>query len=255
VHEGPEEIRPEPATIRDMTAETTAETTEIVDAPPPAQDEERTRERAKPSPGPLPRPRAAQAPADTEEELDEPPARPRRRIGLGPLGPLGPRWLVPAVAGVLVVVFAAGAIVLGWRLYQGRVRAQNRADVLRIVPKYGAQILSYDYRTLDANAASAHPLLTGGYRGTYDRSMAQYAAQYRKYHFAVKSTVASAGVISASGSSVTVVVFVDQTVTAQAPPAKGKAKPKGGSSSDQIRLRLTFQRQGGHWKVSKLDPL
>ncbi|HEX3813769.1 MAG TPA: hypothetical protein VHX59_13110 [Mycobacteriales bacterium] len=154
-------------------------------------------------------------------------------------------WL--SVSAVLLVVFAVTAAVLGLRLYDGRASDANSADVLRIVPRYASQVLSFDYRHLDTNAAAARPLLSGSYRKDYDQSMTSHAAAWKKYHYVVKSSIASAGVSQASGSQVVVVAFVDQSVSA--------GTTKIGTAKDLIRLRLTLQRQHGSWLLIKLGSL
>ena len=157
-----------------------------------------------------------------------------------------------------MVAFAVVAGILGSKLYDGRVRASNRADALRVLPRYAAQVLSFDYRHLDANSAAARPLLSGGYRTEYAASMAKNAKQWKQYHYVVKSSVASAGVSQVSGSSAVVVAFVDQTVSAgttSKATGKSKAKTKTGTAKDLIRLRFTLQREHGKWLLTKLDPL
>ena len=151
------------------------------------------------------------------------------------------------VAAVLFVAFAVTAGVLGQRLYQDRVRAANSSDVLKIVPRYASQVLSFDYRQLDANLAAARPLLSGPYRKDYQQSMSDHAAAWKKYHYVVKSSIASAGVSKASGSQVVVVAFVDQSVSA--------GTTKIGTAQDLIRLRMTIQRQDGKWLLTRLDSL
>jgi Mce-associated membrane protein len=164
------------------------------------------------------------------------------------------RRLIVAVAAVLTVGFAVVAGIFGTKLYDGRVRNSNRADVLRIVPQYASQVLSFDYRHLADNSAAAKPLLSGAYRTEYAQSMTKNSAQWKKYHYVVKSKVASAGVSQASGSRVVVVAFIDQTVSATS-PSTAKKKGKSGSATEPIRLRLTVQREHGHWLLSKLDAL
>jgi Mce-associated membrane protein len=107
--------------------------------------------------------------------------------------------------------------------------------------------LSFDYRHLDDNAKAARPLLSGAYRQDYDKSMSEHAAAWKKYHYVVKSTVASAGVSQMSGSQVVVVAFVDQSVSA--------GTTKIGTAKDLIRLRFTVQHRGGSWLLTKLDSL
>lgn len=172
---------------------------------------------------------------------------PRLRLPGRPSLRSGSRRMWLTVSAVLLVVFAGIAAVLGLRVYDGRTSDTNAAAVLRIVPRYASQVLSFDYRQLDRNSAAARPLLSGAYRKDYDQSMTSHAAAWKKYHYVVKSSIASAGVSRASGSEVVVVAFVDQSVSA--------GTTKIGTAKDLIRLRLTLRRQNGTWLLTKLDSL
>ena len=213
--------------------------------------------RHTPQPSGASEPTESNRPDETESRL----ARWRRRRAEPTEESTRPdrRRLAIVVSAVLVVAFAVSAGILGMKLYDGRVRVSNRADALRVLPRYASQVLSFDYRHLDANSAAARPLLSGSYRTEYTASMTKNAAQWRKYHYVVKSKVASAGVSAVSGSKAVVVAFVDQTVsagTATAAKKNGKAgKPKTGTAQDLIRLQFTLQREHGEWLLTKLDPL
>lgn len=198
--------------------------------------------------------RSRRQPAEEAEQVEAESQPRRRRFRRTNAERPDRRRLVVAVAAVLTVGFAVAAGIFGVKLYDGRVRNNNRADVLRIVPQYASQVLSFDYRHLPDNAAAAKPLLSGAYRTEYAQSMSKNAAQWKKYHYVVKSKVASAGVSQVSGSQVVVVAFIDQTVTATS-PSTAKKKAKSGSATEPIRLRLTVQRDHGHWLLSKLDAL
>ncbi len=196
------------------------------------------------------RPRTENAPEP--EPVEAAPEAPRRdlRIHLPRRRPrtersTGNRLLV--VSGALILIFVVAGAVLGLRLVRNRQQSQDRAVVLRIVPRFASQVLSFDYRHLDDNAKAARPLLSGAYRQDYDKSMTEHATAWKKYHYVVKSSVASAGVSRMSGSQAVVVAFVDQSVSA--------GTTKIGTAKDLIRLRLTVQHQNGTWLLTKLDSL
>jgi Mce-associated membrane protein len=186
---------------------------------------------------------AADEPVDTEQHQRRRPSLRLPRLGRG--RNLG--RLPVVISAVLIVVFVVTAGVLGLRLYRGRAAATSSAEVLKIVPRYASQVLSFDYRRLDSNSAAARPLLSGAYRKDYEQSMTSHAAAWKKYHYVVKSKIASAGVSQSSGSRVVVVAFVDQSVSA--------GTKKSGTAQDLIRLRFTMQRQHGSWLLTKLDSL
>jgi Mce-associated membrane protein len=191
-------------------------------------------------------------PAEPVESVESSPRLPRPDLRIR-LPRRRPRTEPPArnrlvvVSSALIVVFLVTGVVLGLRLVRNRQQSQDRAAVLRVVPRFATEVLSFDYRHLDDNAKAARPLLSGAYRQDYDKSMSEHATAWKKYHYVVKSNVASAGLSRISGSQAVVVAFVDQSVSA--------GTSKIGTAKDLIRLRFTVQHQNGTWLLTKLDSL
>jgi Mce-associated membrane protein len=158
-------------------------------------------------------------------------------------------------AGVLaaLAVVTVGLAVLTASLavgYQrGRARAAAEAGVLAPAKTAAARILSYDYRHIEQDAAQTSAVLTGVFRGQYEAVMRQQIVpQAPKQRAVVQAEVLAAGVtaVSPDGTQAVVLIFANQTVS-----NTSASQPR----VDQVRVRLTLDRVGASWLVSKVDAL
>ncbi|MEN3356302.1 MAG: Mce-associated rane protein [Mycobacteriales bacterium] len=178
---------------------------------------------------------------DTATDSDEPDGSAGRR-----------RSARPAVRAVMVVVVIALAGLTALQAvgyHRARARAAAEAAVLGPAKTAAARILSYDYRHIDRDASQASAVLTGVFRGQYEAVMRQQIVpQAPKQHAVVQAEVLSAGVtaVSADGTQAVVLIFANQTVSNTSTP-----QPR----VDQVRVRLTLDRVGQGWLVSKVDAL
>jgi Mce-associated membrane protein len=206
---------------------------------------------------------AALAPAASDEDLatdsDEPAAASEAdepAEGAGPEAAGGPPAGVPirrraalatVVALVVLLAVLAGALALNY--HRARVRAAAEVAALGPAKTAAARILSYDYRRIDQDATQASAVLTGVFKGQYEAVMRQQIVpQAPKQRAVVQAEVLAAGVTSVSpdGAQVVVLIFANQTVS-----NTSSAQPR----VDQVRVRLTLDRVGGAWLVSKVDAL
>lgn len=111
-------------------------------------------------------------------------------------------------------------------------------------------ILSYDYRSLSSDIASAEQVETGLLARQYRSSAGQLLSQATQLKAIVQATVGSAGVVSADGSDVVVLLFVDQATVRQDP---GQTTPT--TRIDQSRVQVTMTKVGSSWLVSSLAAL
>jgi Mce-associated membrane protein len=110
-----------------------------------------------------------------------------------------------------------------------------------------ATILSYDYRHLDADFASAERLLTPHFRKQYDDTTAKGVKPLAAKYKAISSAdVSAAGVVDAGHDRAVVLVFVNQTVT-----NSQLAAPR----LDRSRIDVTLVRSNGRWLIDKLTTL
>jgi Mce-associated membrane protein len=160
-----------------------------------------------------------------------------------------PAVAVPALAAL--VVLAVVAVVLA-ALVGLRVSDHNRGNdastaALAAATTGVASVLSYNYRSLDADFTKAEALLTPSFRKAYVSTTAKAVQPLAaKYKAVSTAQVSAAGVIGASGSKATVLVFVSQQVTNTQLSA-----PR----LDRSRIQVDLVKTGGHWLINKLTPL
>ncbi|MEU0965021.1 hypothetical protein ABZ357_06080 [Streptomyces sp. NPDC005917] len=166
----------------------------------------------------------------------------------------GRRGLLTAVLCVLLVAALVAAAMLGWRYREGLLADQARGQALTAAQQSAPVVLSYNYRHLDRDFATAGARLTGHFRDEYRKTTTTVVGPTaRKYHGVVKATVAqptggspAASVISASPDRAVVLLFVNQVTT---------SIQVSGSRVDLNRVRMTLTRTSDGWKVSGVDAL
>lgn len=161
------------------------------------------------------------------------------------------RWFrrvhLAAVLLVVVVTVAAVAAVVVLYLRQDaatRVEA-TRGDALQAARQRLPEMLSYDYRSLDADLATARAALTGPFHREYSelqRTAVRPAAAAQK--ISTKTSVSAAGVVRASAREVVVLAFINQVTRSER-----QSTPR----IDGARVRVTMRHLGDRWLVSRLD--
>jgi Mce-associated membrane protein len=153
------------------------------------------------------------------------------------------RWLAPVVA--LVAVLALLGTVAGFR---------RRARPAPPTPDRAAasqartsieQMLSYNYKTIDAQAAQIEGLLTGSFKGEFSAAMAKDIKPLAvKNQTVVQAKVSDIGVMSSSATTVKVLAFVNQ-----ARVGSDQKEPV----VDQNRVIATLSKVGDRWLISKVE--
>jgi hypothetical protein len=106
------------------------------------------------------------------------------------------------------------------------------------------RVLSYSYKTLDSDIKASEAVLAPSFRSEYAKTMAGVHAQTVKNQVVLSAAVSAVSVVSASEEKVVALVFVDQTTTATG---------TNNRRLDQNRVLVTLTRDGGEWRVSKMD--
>ncbi len=186
-----------------------------------------------PEPGPSP---AAPGNADGESP------RPRRA------GP--PLWAMVA-AGVLALVLVAAAAWLGLRTFDVReVRrssavADARTASTATAERAAAVILSYDYKTLDADEKAAERYMTAGYAKKYAKTFDKLVrGNATDLHAHVEATVRASGVVTADPDRADVLLFVDQSTLSKA--------NDGQKQTALNRVEMKMVEQDGRWLVNDI---
>lgn len=119
-----------------------------------------------------------------------------------------------------------------------------RDAALRVVAPLTRRVLSYDWKTLEADMKAAEALLAPSFRSQYAVGMNRVKAQTVTNQVRLSAAVATTSIVSASTTRVVALVFVDQTTT-----AKGSTSPR----LDQTRIRVTLSRHVGEWRISRME--
>ncbi len=124
--------------------------------------------------------------------------------------------------------------------------AEARDEGLRAATQLTRKVLSYDWKTLDADIKGAEAVLAPTFRNEYAKTMAGIKEQTVKNQVNLKASIVAASVISASKQRVVALVFVNQLTT---------AKGAGNQRVSVVRARVTLSRGNGEWRVSELEQI
>jgi len=189
-------------------------------------------------------------PPEPSLESFEEEAPPKDEVEVHPRG----RRLLTLVLGVLLLAALVATAVLGWQYRDGSRTESARTQALTAAQKAAPVVLSYDYRHLDKDFASARTHLTGGFHAEYGKTTkAVVGPTAKKYRAVVKATIAApatgtpaASVVSASPDKVVVLLFINQVT---------ESTQVSGARVDLNRVRMTMTHTDGGWKVSGVDAL
>jgi hypothetical protein len=107
------------------------------------------------------------------------------------------------------------------------------------------KVLSYDWKTLDADIKANQAVLAPSFRSEYEKTMTGVKAQTIKNQVKLTANAASTSIVSATENKVVALVFVNQVTT-----AKGAQNQRVDSS----RVLVTLTRADGDWRISELKP-
>jgi len=155
----------------------------------------------------------------------------------------GRRWLAPLVA--LVAALALLGVVAGVSLRDPGAQAGTDRAAASQARTSIEQMLSYNYKTIDAQAAQIEGLLTGSFKGEFSAAMAKDIKPLAvKNQTVVQAKVSDIGVMSSTDGTVKVLAFVNQARigTDQKQPVV-----------DQNRVIATMTKVGNRWLISKVE--
>lgn len=170
------------------------------------------------------------------------PIGPARRLG-HIISRAAPRylWLAALCLAVLTVILAI--------VHLRHNEVDRDATAAQAVGrKHVAQLLSYDYRTIDAKLAEQRPWLTGPFSDKYATLVTgKIAPAAQRAEVQTRAQVVAAGVESATKHHVQLLLFLNVAAVskahAQQPQITGS------------RLRVTMEYVNGAWRISALDPV
>ncbi|SDM84732.1 hypothetical protein [Nonomuraea jiangxiensis] len=160
------------------------------------------------------------------------------------------RTVVIVLLGVLVV--AAGVLVptMWFDLRHLREADAAGAQAMAAARKVAPDLLSYDYRTVEADLAKARTYTTGALTGQYRELATTLVPRARAQKVVQTVAVAGVGVEHAEPDRVEVLLFVNTGTVKEIP---GEAEPQ--QQFTQNRARFVMVRQDSRWLVADLSTL
>jgi Mce-associated membrane protein len=169
------------------------------------------------------------------------PAEPQERSGGNAVR------LVTVIAGVLAIAAVVVLVIFDRSSAHDHSVDKARAAALVAARSETATALSYNYQTLDADFTKAEQGMSNTFRAKYAKTAATEVTPLAQKNQATSvGTIAAAGVISASSSKVSVLVFADQTNTNKLLGDKSRL--------DRSVIEVTMVKQSGHWVIDNLQP-
>lgn len=160
-----------------------------------------------------------------------------------------PRWRTPArwlVAAALVAVLA-GSGFGGWLLFQRHQKDVAAREALAAAEKFVVTLTCVDSNTMDKHVAEVLAASTGEFNNNYSKSVrGQHRQLIVNNQVTTRGRVVESAVKSVSPHKVQVLLMVDQSVTSRAAP-----EPQ----IDRSRIKMTMEKVGGRWLVSKVELL
>jgi Mce-associated membrane protein len=150
------------------------------------------------------------------------------------------RWLLPLVAAILGgVLFTVND--------RHDANADGADDARAAIAAHVEELLTYDYREIDADLARESDWLTGSFADEYsDLVTDKIGPAARKAKVVTEARVAASGVVSTEHDKVDLLLFVDVTTTSS---ELDEARVSGS------RLEITAEYVDGEWRISSLDPV
>jgi Mce-associated membrane protein len=158
-------------------------------------------------------------------------------------------WSRVLAYGVLPTAAFALAVVAGWAKWvDGSARDADQARIDSVAAARGSTIamLSYQPDSVEQQLGAARGLLTGDFRDSYSKLTHDVVIPGAKQkHISAVATVPAVASISATPDHAVVLAFVDQTAII------GDSAPTDTASC----VRVSLDKVGGRWLVSKFDPI
>jgi Mce-associated membrane protein len=155
--------------------------------------------------------------------------------------------VVAMLLAVVMVLLLVATGVVGYRVRTHAEAEQARTAALAAARAHVADLLSYDYRTLERDFARGRGVITGAFADDYRATTSEVVRPTaERYQAVVKADVVAASTVSAGPDRATVLLFVNQTTT---------STRLDGPKVDLNRVRVTLVQRDGTWLVSDLDAL
>ncbi|MDH2427091.1 hypothetical protein [Sphaerisporangium sp. TRM90804] len=152
--------------------------------------------------------------------------------------------------GLLAVALGFLVATAHLRLRELRHSERAAAEALAAARTYAPDMLSYDYRTIEADLARARGYATGSLSVHYGELAGVLGPAARRQQTVQQAVVAAAAVESATAERVQVLLFMNMGTTKVLP---GERQPQ--KQVVQNRARFVLVRGDEQWLVSELSTL
>lgn len=182
-------------------------------------------------------------PSETTDERSETtgPEKPKRRVNW-------PRVLAFGVLPGLALVLAMAAGFFKWQDNSVRDSQVARIEAVQAAKDTTIKMLSYKPDSVEQELNDARNLLTGDFRDQYTSLINDVVipgAKEKQISAVASVPENGAASVSADPNHAVVLLFVNQTVVV------GQTAPTDTASS----VRVTLDKVGDHWLISKFDPV
>ncbi|RDI66212.1 tetratricopeptide repeat protein [Nocardia pseudobrasiliensis] len=155
-------------------------------------------------------------------------------------------YLFAGAAILFVAAVAVGGFV-GWGIWSDRQAEQARGDSTTAARRTVQAMFSYDFHTVDTELPRAADNLTPEFRKDYLKLVNDVIAKGAKEkELTVKANTQASGVVSADRSHAVVLLYLNQITTSKDAP-QGTVTPS--------RVRVTLDKEDGHWLVAQVTPV
>jgi len=120
---------------------------------------------------------------------------------------------------------------------------EARNEGMQAASELTQKVLSYDWKTLDADSKANQKVLAPSFRKEYSKTLAKVKAEAVKNQVKLAAKAQATSIVSATENKVVALVFLNQTTT---------AKETANQRVDSSRVLVTLTRSGGDWRISKL---
>lgn len=157
---------------------------------------------------------------------------------------------LPVLVATAVVLFIAAVAVAsftGYRFWNDRQAEQARTASVDAARRSVAAMFTYDFHTVDTELPKAANDFTPSFKSDYLKLINQVIAPGAKQkQLTVQATTQAAGVVSADRSHAVVLLYLNQVTTSKDSP-QGTVTPS--------RVRVSLDKDGGHWLLAQVTPL
>ncbi len=146
---------------------------------------------------------------------------------------------VPAWATVVVGVLLLALVAVTWAWRHAGADERAERDALAVARQRAAQITTYDHTTFERDVRWARSGATASFRREYAQANAAIGAAAKRLRASATGRVTGAAATAKDPDHVTVLLFVDQTLT----------RTGRGQQVQENRVRIDMVHRDGRWLV------